>query len=245
MDKINMNDFYEISVHPRPLQRDEALEMATDLLVKDPAGIGDGHLFFASNISWLTDYSLNVDPGSEDLHYFISAGENFYGQATPEQKDTKTFAECARMLAVALSHIREDSAKIVYYQECASRCPDVKVKLDKFLADSLLAFENLLQKKSSFPELAPVAEAGLAGAKIGSDRAAQWAVIAGLARLHAGDTAAAQGHFETAATSEIAKNIPGYARLQTELKTSRKRTKTRSSLYQKIQAFWPTASVNG
>lgn len=231
-----MVNYNEPIARPRALQREEAIELATDLLVKDPVGMGNGNVFFASNISWLTDYSLNLDHGCDDLHYFISAGQNFYNQATAEQKDTRTFAECARMLAVAYSHTHDDRAKIVYYQECASRCPEVKVKLDRFLPDALVSFEKLLQQADAcFPELVSVAEAGLAGAKPGSDRAAQWAVVAGLARLHAGDKLAAQCHLKLAALSEIAKKSAGFPRLQAELKASEK--KPRVSFLQSLNLF--------
>ena len=232
-----MVDFHESLARPRPLQRDEALELATDLLITDPAGMGNGNISFAANLSWLTEYSLDLDPGSDDLHYFITAGENFYGHATQEQKETRTFAECARMLAVAYSHIHEDRAKIVYYQECASRCPEVKAKLNKFLPDALVSFEKLLQQEAHFPELAAVAEAGLAGARPGSDRAAQWAVIAGLARVHTADMAAAQAHYRIAVRSEIAKKGFGFTRLQEELKALERKLRTGSSFFPNFNLF--------
>lgn len=232
-----MADFDEPIARPRALNREEALELATDLLVKDPVGMGNGNMFFASNISWLIDYSLNLDPGSEDLQYLITAGENFYSHATPEQKDTRTFAECARLLAAAYSHIHDDWAKIVFYQECASRCPEVQAKLVKLLPDALVSFEKLLQQETCFPELVSVAEAGLAGAAPGSDRAAQWAVVAALARLHADDKTTAEAHYAIAAASEIAKKGSGFARLQKELKISEKKAKPRGSFFKKLNPF--------
>jgi hypothetical protein len=235
-----MADFNDPVARPRPLQREEALEMATDLLVKNPVGMGNGNVFFASNISWLIDFTLNLEPSSEDLHYLITAGENFYSQATPEQKDTKTFAECARMLAVAYNHVHEDWAKIVYYQECASRCLEVKEKLDKNLPDALVSFEKLLQQEDSrFPELVSVADSALTGAKFGSDRAAQWSVVAGLAQLHAGDRTAAEAHYRIASASEVAQKGTGYARLQKELKISVKKEKAKAggSFLKKLNPF--------
>jgi hypothetical protein len=232
-----MVDFHDSFARPRPLQRDEALELATDLLITDPAGMGIGNIDFAANLSWLTEYSLDLDPGSDDLHYFITAGENFYGHATQEQKDTRTFAECARMLAVAYSHIHEDRAKIVYYQECASRCPEVKVKLNKFLPDALVSFEKLLQQDARFPELVAVTEAGLAGARPGSERAALWAVVAGLARVHAADMVAARNHYKIAVRNETAKRGFGFTRLQAELKTLENKLNAGSSLFQNFNLF--------
>ena len=216
-----MANFNEPIARPRALKREEALELATDLMVKNPVGMGNGDVFFSSNISWLSDYTLALEPHSDDLAYFITAGENFYSQATQEQKDTRTFAECARMLAVACQHMHDDRARIVYYQECASRCPDVKEKLDRFLGDALVSFDKLVQQDMRFPELQSVAEAGLAGAKPGSSRAARWSVLVALAQLHAGDVESATQFFKSA-KPETQKNDKGLVRLQKELKSSGK-----------------------
>lgn len=229
-----MVDFYEPIAPPRALSREEALEMATDLLVKNPMGMGKGNIFLASNISWLTNYVLNLDPASEDLHYVVTAGENFFYQATEDQKDTRTFAECARLLALAYNHMHDDRAKIVLYQESAGRCPEVQAKLDPILGDALQPFEKLAESEDQFPELLTVAEAGLSAAKPGSNRAARWAVVAGLARVHAGDLTIAQEHNKTASADESIKTTPGFLRLQKELKKTEKvekKAKSRGSFF--------------
>jgi hypothetical protein len=218
-----MSDLPNGALRPRPLIREEALVLTTDLLVKDPAGVGDSNILFASNISWLADYSTELDPTSEDLYYLITAGESFYDHATPEQKTTRTFAECARMLAVAYNHSKQDRSKTVFYQECASQCPSVKEKIDQFLGDALLSVEKLLDRGEYLPELAKVTTAGLAGNKLGSDRAAQWAVLAGFGSLQAGNLTDAQEYYRLAEGNEKVKKSASFTRLQKELKAFEKK----------------------
>ena len=198
------------------LKREEALELATDLMVKDPAGMGNADVLFAAKMSSLGDYSQALDANSDDLTYLIAAGENFYNQATQEQKDTRIFAECARMLAVAYKQAHVDQSKVVYYQECAARCLEVKEKLDPVLGDALVSFDLLLEQDIHFSKLQSMAEAGLAGAKPDSARSARWKNLTALTRWHAGDLEAAEQYYQTAALDNAGDHA--LIRLQTELK---------------------------
>jgi len=215
------------------LKREEALELAMDLMVKDPAGMGNADVLFASNMSSLGDYSQALDSSSDDLTYLIAAGENFYNQATQEQKDTPIFAECARMLAVAYHQNREEQSKVVYYQECASRCPEVKEKLGLVLGDALVSFDQLLEQDIHFSKLQSVAEAGLAGAKPDSARAARWKNLNALTRWHAGDIEAAEQYYQTAALDQAGGNT--LIRLQRDLKAFEK--DLRGSFFDGVELF--------
>ena len=124
------------------------------------------------------------------------------------------------MLAVACQHMDDDRARIVYYQECASRCPEVKEKLDRFLGDALVSFDKLVQQDMQFPELQSVAEAGLAEPAWQQSGGTLSVLVARPSCMQV--MLNPQRSFSRSRQAGNAKNDKGLVRLQKELKSSGK-----------------------